>query len=88
MIRSLPLALVLFGASPALAQTFVDPAEVDRAVAQFTGAPIGAPGGGFAPYARSEGTNNCHLSPTFIFCSASVQPGITSLTPNSAGSPP
>ena len=39
--------LALFGliASPALGQAIVDPAAVDRAVADFTGAALGAPGG-------------------------------------------
>jgi flagella basal body P-ring formation protein FlgA len=45
MTRTLLFALALCGASPALAQTYVDPAELDRAVVEFTGAPIGTPGG-------------------------------------------
>jgi flagellar basal body P-ring formation protein FlgA len=45
MTRSFLLALALCGASPALAQSYVDPAELDRAVTQFTGVPIGTPGG-------------------------------------------
>ena len=39
--------LALFGliASPALGQGIVDPAAIDRAVADFTGASLGTPGG-------------------------------------------
>ena len=33
-----------------------------------------------SPYARGAGMNNCHLEPTDIICSASVQPGMTPVT--------
>ena len=45
MTRILVALAAAFAASPALAQSYVDLSEVDRAVAQFAGAPIGAPGG-------------------------------------------
>lgn len=45
----LPLALL---ACPARAAGFTDPAEIDRAVAQFTGLPIGVPGGAMLPVDR------------------------------------
>ncbi|MFN3517572.1 MAG: flagella basal body P-ring formation protein FlgA [Novosphingobium sp.] len=52
MIRSVLLSALLL-ASPALAQSAVaDLAEIDRAVARFTGAPIGAPGGAAMPVDR------------------------------------
>jgi flagellar basal body P-ring formation protein FlgA len=56
MIRRLPLFLAAI-ASPALAQALTDPAradlaEVDRAVAAFTGVTLGSPGGAAAPVDR------------------------------------
>lgn len=45
-------ALVLCAASPALAQAVTDPAAIDRAVAEFTGAPMGVPGGASMPIDR------------------------------------
>lgn len=39
-------------ASPALGQSFADPAALDRSVAEFTGAPLGEPGGAAAPIDR------------------------------------
>lgn len=52
MIRTLTLSALLF-AAPALAQTaMADLAEIDRAVARFTGMPTGAPGGAAMPVDR------------------------------------
>ena len=52
MIRPVLLSALLL-ASPALAQSAVaDLAEIDRAVARFTGAPIGVPGGAAMPVDR------------------------------------
>ena len=45
MTRTFAVLCAVLAASPALAQTYVDLAEVDRQIADFTGAPIGAPGG-------------------------------------------
>ncbi|MFM5918119.1 MAG: flagella basal body P-ring formation protein FlgA [Novosphingobium sp.] len=45
MIRMIAFTAALGAASPACAQGYADLGEVDRAVAQFTGAPIGAQGG-------------------------------------------
>src|SRR5580704_8613356 len=45
------------------------------------------PGGPCAPYARLDGTNNCHFDPTGISCSASVRPAITPFTGKLAGPP-
>lgn len=50
MKRLIPLAALL--ASPALAAPFADPAAIDRAVAEFTGMPIGQPGGAVQPVDR------------------------------------
>ncbi|WP_225205667.1 flagella basal body P-ring formation protein FlgA [Novosphingobium huizhouense] len=57
LFRRLPLiAALLAGASlparPARAGGFTDPVEIDRAVAAFTGAPIGVPGGAQLPVDR------------------------------------
>ena len=46
------LALLGLIASPALAQAIVDPAAIDRAVADFTGVPLGTPGGAALPVDR------------------------------------
>jgi flagella basal body P-ring formation protein FlgA len=52
MIRHLSL-LALAVATPALAQSaLADLAEIDRAVARFTGVPVGAPGGAAMPVDR------------------------------------
>jgi flagellar basal body P-ring formation protein FlgA len=52
MIRPALFSALLF-TSPALAQSVTaDLAEIDRAVARFTGAPIGAPGGAAMPVDR------------------------------------
>lgn len=52
MIR-LPLILVaLVTAGPLLAQSYADLAAVDRRVEQFTGAPLGLPGGAAQPVDR------------------------------------
>lgn len=45
MTRTIAVLCAALAASPALAQSYVDLAEVDRQVANFTGAPIGATGG-------------------------------------------
>ena len=45
MTRTLVALAAALAATPALAQSYVDLSEVDDAVARFTGAPIGAPGG-------------------------------------------
>lgn len=46
-------ALALLGtAAPALAAGFADPAAIDRAVVEFTGAQIGTPGGARTPVDR------------------------------------
>ena len=51
VLLGLPTLLGL-SASPALAQAIVDPAAIDRAVAEFTGAPVGAAGGAALPVDR------------------------------------
>jgi flagella basal body P-ring formation protein FlgA len=43
---------LLAAAAPGLAAGFADPAAIDRAVADFTGAQIGAPGGARTPIDR------------------------------------
>jgi len=45
-------ALAAAGAAPAAAAGFADPSEIDRAVAQFTGAAIGSQGGARLPVDR------------------------------------
>lgn len=54
MRRTIALAagLALGAATPGLAAGFADPATIDRAVAEFTGAGIGAPGGARSPVDR------------------------------------
>src|ERR1051326_7643534 len=49
--------------------------------------PIGPPGVPRGPEARSDGMKSCHFDPTGINCRASVQPLITPVTGNVAGSP-
>lgn len=46
------LALVGLIATPVLAQSVTDPAAIDRAVAEFTGVPLGVPGGSAQPVDR------------------------------------
>lgn len=45
MIRPIAVLLLLATAAPALAQSYADLEAVDRAVAAFTGLPLGSPGG-------------------------------------------
>lgn len=53
MRTNLAFAAVLVGtAAPALAAGFADPAAIDRAVVEFTGAQIGTPGGARTPVDR------------------------------------
>lgn len=53
-------AIVLLGsATPALAAGFADPAAIDRAIAEFTGAEIGAPGGARTPVDRRLRLADC-----------------------------
>ena len=52
MIRTTLAIAALATAVPLLAQSYADLAAVDRAVAQFTGAPQGAPGGAALPTDR------------------------------------
>lgn len=61
MIRKLALAILCLSA-PAQAQSaYADLAEVDQAVARFTGAPLGAPGGAAAPVDRRLRLNPCRV---------------------------
>ncbi|MCZ8018073.1 flagella basal body P-ring formation protein FlgA [Novosphingobium sp.] len=57
-----PLALALL-AAPALANAPVDLAALDRAVATFTGLPIGQPGGAAAPLDRRLRLARCPAEP-------------------------
>ena len=52
MRTKLAVAALLASATPALAAGFADPVTIDRAVAEFTGAAIGAPGGARSPVDR------------------------------------
>lgn len=52
MTRKLIVLAAAFGATPALAQSYVDLAAVDNAVAAFAGAPQGSPGGAARPVDR------------------------------------
>ena len=52
MIRTVPVLAAALCASPALAQSYADLGAVDRAVAAFTGAAQGAPGGAALPVDR------------------------------------
>lgn len=55
-------ALSIFAAGPALAQTaYADLAEIDRAVAAFTGAEQGAPGGAAMPMDRRLRLAQCRV---------------------------
>ena len=49
MIRFAVLTAALAAAGPALAQSYTDLTAIDRAVAEFTGAPLGSPGGALGP---------------------------------------
>ena len=51
-IAVLLLASGALSAKPAFANGFEDPVAIDRAVAEFTGAPIGVPGGAQLPVDR------------------------------------
>ena len=53
------VAFVALIASPALAQSLTDPAAIDRAVAEFTGVPLGAPGGAAQPVDRRLRLASC-----------------------------
>jgi flagellar basal body P-ring formation protein FlgA len=54
MRATLVIATALLGAAsaPALAAGFADHSAIDQAVAQFTGSPVGAPGGARVPVDR------------------------------------
>ena len=51
--------LLLGAAAPGLAAGFADPAMIDRAVAEFTGAAVGAPGGARTPVDRRLRLADC-----------------------------
>ena len=61
MRARLAIAAVALGAvsMPAASAGFADPAAIDRAVAQFTGADIGAPGGARSPVDRRLRLGQC-----------------------------
>lgn len=62
MIRTfIPIAALAL-AAPALAQTHADLAEVDRAVAAFTGVPQGQPGGAALPVDRRLRLTPCRAA--------------------------
>ena len=50
-MKHLAILIACFS-SPALAQAVTEPSAIDRAVADFTGAPLGAPGGAALPVDR------------------------------------
>lgn len=62
-MKSICAVLALAVAAPAAAQTFADPAALDRAVAEFTGAPMGAPGGASAAVDRRLRLASCPSAP-------------------------
>lgn len=62
-MKSVCAMLALVIATPAAAQTFADPAALDHAVAEFTGAPIGAPGGASAAIDRRLRLAQCPSAP-------------------------
>jgi flagella basal body P-ring formation protein FlgA len=62
-MHRLLLPLVLIGASPALAQERADLAAIDRMVAQFTGVPLGEPGGAAMPIDRRLRLVACTSAP-------------------------
>jgi flagellar basal body P-ring formation protein FlgA len=53
------IAALGMAAAPAVAAGFADPAAIDREVASFTGASIGAPGGARAPVDRRLRLSSC-----------------------------
>lgn len=56
--------LAILAAAPALAQaTLADPAALDRVVEQFTGQPLGQPGGARAPVDRRMRLRACPAGP-------------------------
>lgn len=57
-LLSFSLALAL-ASTPALAAPFADPVAIDGAVAQFTGMPLGSPGGAAQPVDRRLKLNAC-----------------------------
>ena len=60
-MSGLVIASLVQGASPALAQTTADLDAVDRAVAQFTGVPLGQPGGAAMPIDRRLRLTPCRV---------------------------
>lgn len=56
VLFALPL---LLAAAPAHAAPFADPDAIDRAVASFTGVPLGSPGGAAQPVDRRLRLNPC-----------------------------
>ena len=61
ILSGLVIASLVQGASPALAQTTADLDAVDRAVAQFTGVPLGQPGGAAMPIDRRLRLTPCRV---------------------------
>lgn len=55
-------AVAVFAAAPAVAAGFSDPAAIDRAVAEFTGAQIGSPGGARSPVDRRLRLAQCPVA--------------------------
>lgn len=53
------IAAAIGGTAPVSANAPMDPGEIDRAVMQFTGAPIGQPGGARMPVDRRMRLNAC-----------------------------
>lgn len=60
-MSGLVIASLVQGASPALAQAIADLDAVDRAVAQFTGVPLGQPGGPAMPIDRRLRLTPCRV---------------------------
>ena len=60
-MNGLVIASLVQGASPALAQATADLDAVDRAVAQFTGVPLGQPGGAAMPADRRLRLTPCRV---------------------------
>ena len=60
-MSGLVIAGLIVGASPALAQATADLDAVDRAVAQFTGVPLGQPGGAAMPIDRRLRLTPCRV---------------------------
>lgn len=60
-MSGLVIASLVQGASPALAQAIADLDAVDRAVAQFTGVPLGQPGGAAMPIDRRLRLTPCRV---------------------------